>query len=676
MSSVTIGVTTVFHQAQTQVNMQQQYQQLSLLALCLLSAIALSAQNISANYFQGDTLLALSQSGSAPSVTTFTIDEACEQLKIEITDPINAPQGTSKPYLVRVRNADGDQVTDLTDRLTVTMRARSAGEVPVEFLFRSGDGTSDFRTGRRGIVIPAGLGAWTEMSVTFDSTDFGPSFDPSDIRDFWFYLDRSNDNFIGNEFYIDHIVIGGTPDPAQNSPCMLGGNTAQSYVNYFQANTLSSFNTSNAAGSRTTFAYDTDCETLTLSVTDPVGDPLPPFNAFQVNLTDESGDGITNITGNLNVTMRVRSAEAVNVGILLRSGGGTMEERTERLAVDIPGSLEEWTQFTVEFTEADLAGFNPADLRDIWFYLDRGEANFAGNFFAIDHIAVGIQPDAAQDSPCSLVSVPTEFAAQFDNLDELGLLGGPEAERLLVGITTCEEAFVVVRDSINAPFGAFRPIVITPTDASGIPITNIEGQTDVFIRARSLTEFPISVLFRSGDGSTDFRTAAVSQTVEGNLAGWSNLTFTFTEEDLSGFDPTDLVDMWVYLDRENDNFPGNELYIDYIAIGSQPDSADNSPCNLPDLISGTNETAWAGGMSLYPNPTGGLLTVEMPQLTGTASRIDTRLLDLTGRSVRSAQNTAGTNRIEVDLNGLPAGIYFLQLTDAVGGRAVRRVIKR
>lgn len=838
--------------------MPYQYLRSSFLIIFAISVCSLSAQDISANYFQGDTLLAISQSGSAPSVTTFTIDETCEQLKIEITDPVNDPQGTSKPYSVRVRNADGNQITDLTDRLTVTMRARSAGEVPVEFLFRSGDGTSDFRTSRRGIVIPAGLDAWTEMSVTFDASDFGPSFDPADIRDLWFYLDRSNDNFVGNEFYIDHIVTGGAPDPEQNSPCMLGGNAAQSYVDYFQADsltsfnttnsaaqastitldtecesviisvtdtmnaplppfnayqinptdengdditditgnmnvtmrvrsldavnvsfllrsgdgtsssrsdrldvdipagldewteftltfteaelggfdpadlrdiwfyldrgtenfngnefhidhiavgtlpdpaqnspcpiddsgnpgvfvdyfqadTLSSFTTTNAAGRRTNFAYDTDCEALVLSVIDPVNDPLPPFNAFQVNPTDESGDNITDITGNLNVTMRVRSAEAVNVSILLRSGGGGMEERTDRLAVDIPGGVDEWTQFTVEFTEADLAGFNPADLRDFWFYLDRGEANFSGNFFAIDHVAVGTQPDTEQNSPCSLVSVPTEFVVQFADGESVDVLAGTEIDRLTLNVNDCEEVSLQVTDPVGAPLGAFRPIVINPTDAAGAPITNVEGQTDVFIRVRSAEEFPISVLFRSGDGSPDFRTAAVSKMVEGDLTGWSNLVFSFTEEELGNFDPTDLIDLWVFLDRDNDNFPGNELYIDYIAIGSQPDSTGNSPCGLPDLVSGTNEAPWAGNLSLYPNPTGGMITVDIPRLAGSAQQIYSRLLDITGRAVRYPQNVAVGGRVELDLSGLPAGVYFLQLTDAIGNRALRRVVKQ
>jgi hypothetical protein len=838
----------------------QHYPYLFLLLLCLLGVPHLSAQDISANYFQGDTLLALSQSGSAPGVTTFTIDQGCEALKIEITDPVNAPLRTSQPYSVRVRNADGNQINNLTDRLTVTMRARSAGEVPVEFLFRSGDGTADFRTSRLGIVIPAGLEEWTELSVTFSAAEFGPSFDPSDIRDFWFYLDRSNENFAGNdfnidhiviggapdparnspclaggggmvtdtmfsasyfqdteitainlstssaavttftldtlcetvklevtdpenapltsgqpyivrlrdsdgnqvtnltdrltvtmrarsagevpvdflfrsgdgsadfrsgrvsltipaglddwteasvtftaadlggfdpadvrdlwfyldrssanfagnEFYIDHIVVGGAPDAARNSPCMLGGMMAdQIFTDYFQGDSLTSFTTDNAAGQSSTFGFDADCETLTISVTDPANNPLPPFNAYQVNPTDLNGDELTNITGNMSITMRARSAEAVNVSFLFRSGGGTMEERTDRLAFDLPGGLDEWTEFTLTFTAAEMAGFNPADLRDFWFYLDRGEANFAGNFFAIDHLAVGTTPDPAQNSPCGLINGPTSYVAQFDD-GNTAVIGGLESDKFTLTTTDCEEIKVEVTDPIGAPHGAFRPIVISPTDATGAAITNIEGQTTVFIRARSAGTFPMSILFRSADGSADFRTAVVTQTVVGDLEQWSNLAFTFTTEELANFDPTDLVDVWVYLDRDNDNFAGNELYIDYIAIGVKPDSATASPCGLPDIMTSTREATWSQGLRLFPNPTLGLLTVEIPGFAD-AARLTTRVIDVTGREVAMQPVVLTGQRIQLELTTLPKGIYFLQLRDEAGGSVTRRVVKR
>jgi len=450
------------------------------------------------------------------------------------------------------------------------------------------------------------------------------------------------------------------------------------FTEYFQepdSMNFKAFSLTNSAGRRTSFNFDAQCETISLFVSDPIEDALPPFNAYQVNPTDADGNDITDITGNMNITMRVRSLEGVNVSLLFRSGGGTMEERTERLDVDIPRGLEEWTQFTVTFTQDEIGGFNPADLRDFWFYLDRGEANFAGNLFIIDHITMGIAPDPEQNSDCNFLDGPTSFIAQFDD-GNTSLLAGAETDKYTLTTTDCEEIKVEVTDPIGAPHQAFRPIVINPTNDRGLAISNIEGRTDVYIRARSADNLPLSVVFRSGDGSNEFRTAPVTQTVVGDLTRWSNLQFTFSEEDLGNFDPTDLVDMWIYLDRENNNFPGNELYIDYIAFGEKPDSLDASPCGLADIMTGTQEAAWGQSLRLFPNPTSGLISVDVPGLSGNAAQLTARMLDVTGREVAAKLTQGGVTRLDLDLSGLSAGIYFLQLRDSAGRGVMRRVVKR
>lgn len=632
------------------------------------------SDTVATYYFQDGTQDVISTASTAGSVTTFEVTD-CEEVRLSITDSINAPLAPFNAYIIGLRDTAGNRFFDLTDRVTATLRVRSAEAMQIGLLFRSGDGTTAFRTTRLPLDIPAGLDAWTEVTATFTGDDLG-GLDPANIRDLWLFLAPGEENFPGNEFYIDHIVIGGAPDPAQNSPCPLGGGmmSDQVFTDYFQAGSLTSFTTDNAAGRVTTFGFDADCETVTLSVTDPANAPLPPFNAYQVNPTDAEGNDLTDITGNMSITMRARSAEPVNVSFLFRSGGGTMGERTDRLDFDLPGGLDEWTEFTLTFTEAEMAGFNPADLLDFWFYLDRGEANFPGNFFVIDHVAVGIAPDPAQNSPCALVSGPTSYVAQFDD-GNTAIIGGVESDKFTLTTTDCEEIKIEVTDPIGAPHGAFRPIIISPTDAAGAAITNIEGQTTVFIRARSAVSFPVSVLFRSGDGSADFRTAVVTQTVVGDLAQWSNLAFTFTAAELGNFDPADLVDMWLYLDRDNDNFPGNELYIDYIAIGVKPEVAASSPCVLPDIMTSTTEASWGQQLRLFPNPTPGLLTVDIPGFAG-AERLLTRVLDVTGREVVWQAGVVAGQQLQLDLTSLPNGVYFLQLRDAQGGRVTRRVVKR
>lgn len=650
--------------------------------LCFISAADLLAQEVSENYFQENTLTAINQTSSGAVVSTFRLDTSCQTLNLSVTDPDNAPQESGKPFIVRVRNTRGSAIKDLSGRLNVTIRARSAGTVPVQFLFRSGDGSSDFRTAPKTITIPAGLDRWTETTVNFGATDFGSSFDPTDIRDMWFYLDRANANWEGNDFYLDHIVIGGAADPAQNSPCMLDGGGGASdddfYVDYFQADTLTSFTINNSAGRVSTFNVDTGCETVTISVVDPAGAPLPPFNAYQFNPTTADGEDIVDLTENVNVTMRVQSAETVNVAVLLRSGNGTMAERTLRKDFDVPAGLDEWTEVTLTFGPADLDGFIASDLRDVWFYLDRGTENFPGNQFVIDHLAVGQLPDSAQYTPCVVTVVqPEAFTVQFDVAVDSGVFTGVGPQSLTVDYNeTCEEIRVSVTDTTNAPLGAFRPLIVAPTNAAGEAITNVEGLTTVYMRVRSEALVPISVLLRSGDGSSAFRTAALTQTAGGFAGGWNTLTFSFSEAELANFDPASFIDLWVYLDRENDNFPGNELFIDYISMGERPLENDNSPCGLPEITVSAQEAAWSTGMQVFPNPTGGQLTVDLPQLAGNNAPVQFSIIDLTGRTLLQGPAVFTNGQAQLNVQALPAGVYLLHLRATARGLVVRRIVKR
>jgi len=62
----------------------------------------------------------------------------------------------------------------------------------------------------------------------------------------------------------------------------------------------------------------------------------------------------------------------VTIDVLFRSGGGTSSERTDRKNFTVPAGLDQWTEFTLTWEASDLAGFVSTDLRDMWFYLDRG----------------------------------------------------------------------------------------------------------------------------------------------------------------------------------------------------------------------------------------------------------------------------------------------------------------
>ncbi|MEL7117917.1 MAG: T9SS type A sorting domain-containing protein [Bacteroidota bacterium] len=616
---------------------------------------------IFADYFNGDSLQNINTSSSAGQVTTFTLDTLCETLQIAITDTTNNPLSAFNAYIINPFDVEGNEITDISGAVNVTMRVRSKEAIELSVLFRSGEGGSDERSDRKAVDIPGDLEQWTSFILTFDSTEYA-GFNPADMRDMWFYLDRGVENFAGNEFYIDHIAIGGQPDTTLNSPCSLTPEpvvVTGPFEDYFQ-NGLDNINTGSTAAQVTTFTLDTICETLQISVTDPDNAPLPSFNAYFVNPTDTAGNEITDITGQVNVTMRVRSAEPVNVDILFRSGEGTQDERTDRKSVSIPGGLEEWTSFTLEFSDSDLSGFNPAALRDMWFYLDRGTPNFAGNEFYIDHVVIGTESDTTLNSPCSLEVSSQSWIENWDS-DNAVVLGGAETEKLSVTQTDCEEVKIEVTDPNGDPHQAFRPIVINPTSSTGSEITNIADNVQVVIRARSAEEVPIGVLFRSGDGSTESRTNLLTQTVPATLEAWSTLTFTFTEEELGGFDPEDLRDFWVFLDRDNNNFPGNEIYFDYIVIGEQPDTTVNSPCGLPDFVVSTQELETLSFFEIFPNPVNDRLQIQFDQVIELEGEKLLNVYDAMGRVLLQRNLSAVRNNFTLDVSSLSKGIYYLQI---------------
>ncbi len=608
--------------------------------------------------------------GSAVSVTKTD----CEEALLKVADPIGMPLPAFSPLIINPKDSTGDDITDVSNfPLQINIRVRSVAEVVMGFLLRSDDGTSDFRTTILYDTIPADLTNWSEVVVSF-SEDEVAGFNANNLRDVWIYLDRGTENFNGDELYIDYISLGGPPTTGLASPCDLAAGAMEPlYADYFNGEHLQGVSTTSIAGQVTTFTLDTNCETLQLSVSDPVNAPLPSFNAYVVNPIDSQGNDISDISDQVNVSMRVRSVEALQIDVLFRSGGGSQEERTSRKSVSIPANLGAWTDVYIEFAPTELEGFDPADLRDFWFYLDRGTPNFPGNEFYIDHIVIGGAPNPANNSPCSTEVAAQSWMENWDNSNPT-IFGGAETLKLTLTTTDCEELKIEVADPALNPHSEFRPIVVNPLTPGGSEITNISGNVQLVIRARSAEEIPIGVLFRSGDGSADFRTAIKTQNVAGTLEAWTTLRFEFTAEELGGFDPEDLIDFWIFLDRSNPNFPGNELYFDYITIGAQLDTTENSPCGLPDSVVSSEEVSEIPTFTVYPNPVLDLLHINLELNRSLGKHAILRLFGARGDLKLQQQITAGQSQIRLDVSGLARGMYFLEI-QSDSGRFTRSILK-
>ena len=98
-------------------------------------------------------------------------------------------------------------------------------------------------------------------------------------------------------------------------------------------------------------------------------------------------------------------------------------------------------------------------------------------------------------------------------------------------------------------------------------------------------------------------------------------------------------------------------------------------CTLPDQpirwgqteLVGIEETASTAFATLYPNP-----TTSFVAITGANLR-QVEVLNMLGQKVLSAQGEG--NELRIDLATLPAGIYFVNVTDEEGRKCVRKVVK-
>ena len=94
----------------------------------------------------------------------------------------------------------------------------------------------------------------------------------------------------------------------------------------------------------------------------------------------------------------------------------------------------------------------------------------------------------------------------------------------------------------------------------------------------------------------------------------------------------------------------------------------DSMSNIP------SEPDWAHSLTLFPNPTTGILTTEIAHTA--LGELEVSLLNTQGAVLQTQRPLASTNlgkaRFQTDLSQLPKGIYWLELTNAQG--VVRRKI--
>lgn len=108
-----------------------------------------------------------------------------------------------------------------------------------------------------------------------------------------------------------------------------------------------------------------------------------------------------------------------------------------------------------------------------------------------------------------------------------------------------------------------------------------------------------------------------------------------------------------------DRFKGNDQVEDF-----------TRPANGANCTLAVNDLEKLNIMSVYPNPTKGLLTIKINQYSGL---VNVNVLDLNGRVVIKFDNQPFENQKQIDLSSLQSGMYLIKVT-GVGLDYVEKVI--
>jgi len=258
-----------------------------------------------------------------------------------------------------------------------------------------------------------------------------------------------------------------------------------------------------------------------------------------------------------------------------------------------------------------------------------------------------------------------------DTLDPVFTNGGAHLTQTID--TTCSELAVSVTDPAGDPLPAHKSLVIRPKDQMGNFITDLSGQLHFHVRLRSKDSIRLGFQLRSGDGTTPFRTALQQAVVPGDLMNWTEITFSIDSTNIGGFDSTDLRDVWLFLDKGDVNFAGNELYFDYFSIGSKPDSGTYSNC-VQSV--GIKELTEIEALKIYPNPGYGHQAIRLAFSARKQTQLFLRIFDSNGKLMqhKRIQVQAGVEEQLIQPQGWAAGIYMIQLIDQGKVRTIKWII--
>jgi hypothetical protein len=98
---------------------------------------------------------------------------------------------------------------------------------------------------------------------------------------------------------------------------------------------------------------------------------------------------------------------------------------------------------------------------------------------------------------------------------------------------------------------------------------------------------------------------------------------------------------------------------------------DENPANLPTLVTGVENPAFAKRIQVYPNPSNEEVNIVLPEVSKSSTPL--RLTDSFGREITATDFKPGQQSKILNTKDLSAGVYFIQLKTEKG-IAVRKLV--
>jgi hypothetical protein len=201
------------------------------------------------------------------------------------------------------------------------------------------------------------------------------------------------------------------------------------------------------------------------------------------------------------------------------------------------------------------------------------------------------------------------------------------------------------------------------------------GTISIRARAESGRERPCDIMvvdFEKGAVLADKRVSVQIPLTAFDSAEWTDIQIPF---DLSDYPDVDscgnpmqgaLVQPVVYVTNALTDDQGgvdtrSAIEVDYFCFGGK-------------LFTAVHEPKGAGNIRLFPNPTTGELTLHLTDLSLKNGRL--YILDLWGRSVQTEWLPDGKSEFSFSMLALPAGVYFVKVTEDGATSWMRRIVKQ